>query len=162
MEPDEQLPIEKYCLNSITRKDLDPSQFDRRDICEISRLAVPKEFRRRVMDKFAGAGVAVINEHTYSEKEVRCFPFIAVGLYLAAAALAIEEDIKHAYVMMEPRLARSMKFIGIKFEQIGPVVEYHGKRAPYYINQNLLRKSLRPGFAKMLADILDSIEKQDF
>jgi len=26
----------------------------------------------------------------------------------------------------------------------------------------LLRKSLRPGFAKMLADILNSIEKQDF
>jgi N-acyl amino acid synthase of PEP-CTERM/exosortase system len=162
IQPNEQLPIEKYCLESITREDLDPRKFDRKDICEISRLAVPKEFRRRVMDKFAGAGVAVINEHTYSEKEVRCFPFIAVGLYLAAAALAIEEDIKHAYVMMEPRLARSMKFIGIKFEQIGPVVEYHGKRAPYYINKSLLKKSLRPGFAKMLADILESIEKQNF
>ena len=162
IKSNEQLPIEKYCLNSITRKDLDPSKFDRKDICEISRLAVPKEFRRRVMDKFAGAGVAVINEHTYSEKEVRCFPFIAVGLYLAAAALAIEEDIKHAYVMMEPRLARSMKFIGIKFEQIGPVVEYHGKRAPYYINKSLLQKSLRPGFAKMLSDILTALEKQKF
>ena len=55
-----------------------------------------------------------------------------------------------------------MKFIGIKFEQIGPVVEYHGKRAPYYINKSLLKKSLRPGFAKMLADILESIEKQNF
>ena len=162
IQPDEQLPIEKYCLESITREDLDPRRFDRKDICEISRLAVPKEFRRRVMDKFSGAGVAVINEHTYSEKEVRCFPFIAVGLYLAAAALAIEKDIKHAYVMMEPRLARSMKFIGIKFEQIGPVVEYHGKRAPYYINKALLQKSLRPGFAKMLTDILESIEKQNF
>lgn len=161
LKPTEQLPIEKYCLNSITRTDLDPSSFERKDICEISRLAVPKEFRRRVMDKFAGAGVAVINEHSYSEKEVRCFPFIAVGLYLAAAALAIEEDIKHAYVMMEPRLARSMKFIGIKFEQIGPVVDYHGQRAPYYINQSLLRKSLRPGFAKMLTDILKSIENQE-
>ena len=62
--------------------------------------------------------------------------------------------------MMEPRLARSMRFVGIKFDQIGPVVEYHGKRAPYYINLNLLTKSLRPGFAKMLADILRSIEKQ--
>jgi len=162
LQPDEKLPIEKYCLNSITRKDLDPSQFKRRDICEISRLAVPKEFRRRVMDKFAGAGVAVINEHNYSETEVRCFPFIAVGLYLAAAAIALESGVKHAYVMMEPRLARSMKFIGIKFEQVGPVVEYHGKRAPYYINQKLLQTSLRPSFAKMLKDISRSIEKQSF
>ena len=154
------LPIEKYCLDSITRKDLDPSQFRREDICEISRLAIPKSFRRRSLDKFNGAGVGAINQRSYSEIEVRCFPFISVGLYLAAAALTIEEDIQHTYVMMEPRLARSMRFVGIKFDQIGPVVEYHGKRAPYYINLNLLTKSLRPGFAKMLADILRSIEMQ--
>jgi N-acyl amino acid synthase of PEP-CTERM/exosortase system len=154
------LPIEKYCLNSITRKELDPSQFSREHICEISRLAIPKNFRRRVLDDFNGAGVGAINQQSYSEIEVRCFPFIAVGLYLAAAALTIEEDIRHTYVMMEPRLARSMGFIGIKFEQIGPVVEYHGKRAPFYINPDLLMKSLRPGFAKMLTDVLTSIEKQ--
>ncbi len=127
---------------SITRKDLDPSQFKREHICEISRLAIPKSFRRRSLDKFNGAGVGAINQ------------------YLAAAALTIEEGIRHTYVMMEPRLARSMRFVGIKFDQIGPVIEYHGKRAPYYINQNLLTKNLRPGFAKMLADILRSIEKQ--
>ena len=156
-EANQQLPIEKYCLNSITDKDLNPSNFDRKDICEVSRLAVPKEFRRRQMDNHQGAGVGIINRSTYSETELRCFPFIAVGLYFAAAALALENEIKHAYVMMEPRLARSMGFVGIKFKQIGPVVDYHGKRAPYYINQELLNTKLSPSFLRMLTDIRHSI-----
>ena len=152
-EDGQQLPIEKYCLNSITNRALDPTHMAREDICEVSRLAVPKEFRRRQMDNFEGAPTGVINQQTYSETELRCFPFIAVGLYFAAAGMALENNIKHAYVMMEPRLARSMSFVGIRFEQIGPVVDYHGKRAPYYINQKLLSSNLKPGFAKMLSDL---------
>ena len=111
------------------------------------------------MDKFSGAAIGVINEHTYSENELRCFPFIAIGLYFSAAALVIHNDIKHTYVMMEPRLARSMRFIGIQFEQIGPVVDYHGKRAPYYINPTLLFHNLRPSFRVMLNDIQETIGK---
>ena len=153
------LPIEKYCVNSITNKALAPSQFNREDVCEVSRLAVPQMFRRRQIDKFQGAGVGVINQSTYSETELRCFPFIAVGLYLAAASMALENQIKHAYVMMEPRLARSMSFVGIKFEQIGPVINYHGKRAPYYINQSLLNDNLTVGFSKMLRDIQSELRK---
>jgi len=152
------LPIEKYCLDSIDHKTLNPSLFKREQICEISRLAVPKEFRKREMDRFSGAALGVINEETYSEEELRCFPFIAIGLYFSAAAIVIKEDIKHTYVMMEPRLARSMRFIGIHFEQIGPTVDYHGKRAPYYINPSLLYKSLKPTFKIMLNDIQRQID----
>lgn len=152
-EQAQKLPIEKYCLNSITDDELNPANFAREDICEVSRLAVPRAFRRRQMDNHDGAAIGIINQHSYSETEMRCFPFIAIGLYFAAAGMALEQDIKHAYVMMEPRLARSMGFVGIKFKQIGPVVDYHGLRAPYYINQNLLHSSLSPSFAKMLSDI---------
>ena len=80
-----------------------------------------------------------------------------MGLYLCAASIVIENDIKHTFVMMEPRLARSMKFIGIQFEQIGPAINYHGKRAPYYINPSLLMENLTPGFQMMLIDIRKSL-----
>lgn len=160
LEDHELLPIEKYCLSSITRHDLNPQNFDRKDVCEISRLAVPAQFRRRQMDRFAGAATGVINQTAYSETELRCFPFIAIGLYFAAAASAIEGDIRHAFVMMEPRLARSMSFVGIRFEQIGPVIDYHGKRAPYYINKELLMDNLKPGFKSMLNTIRGSIREQ--
>ena len=62
--------------------------------------------------------------------------------------------------MMEPRLARSLRFVGIPFQQVGPVVEYHGKRAPYYISRKLLMEGLSPGFKKMLHHIEKRIEIQ--
>ena len=156
----ELLPLEKFCLHSISHPEFTPSHFKREEICEISRLAVPAQFRRRAMDKFAGAATGAINETTYSEKELRCFPFIAIGLYLTAASLALSQGIRHAFVMMEPRLARSMRFIGIKFVQIGPTIDYHGQRAPYYINAELLLKNLTPGFKYMLKDIQSQVNKQ--
>ena len=160
MEEGEVLPIQKYCLDSISKDKINPSDFAPHQVCEISRLAVPKEFRRRNTDQFKGAATGAINEGIYSEVELRCFPFIAVGLYLSAASIVIEKDILHTFVMMEPRLARSMSFVGIKFEQIGPTVDYHGKRAPYYINPKLLFENLSPGFKLMLDDITGSIREQ--
>ena len=157
VQDDQQIPLEKYCASSITRHELAPTCFPRKEICEVSRLAVPKAFRRRQTDSYVGAATGVINAQTYSQEELRCFPFIAVGLYFAAAALALHEGVKHAYVMMEPRLARSMGFMGIRFQQIGPVVEYHGKRAPYYINRELLYNNLTPGFRMMLDNIQSAI-----
>ena len=157
---DEQLPIEKYCLHSITDKALSPANYARHEVCEISRLAVPARFRRRKIDQFDGAATGVINPQTYSEAELRCFPFIAIGLYMSAASIVLLKGIPHTYVMMEPRLARSMSFLGIKFHQLGPTVEYHGQRAPYYINPHLLLENLTPAFVNMLNDIRHSIDTQ--
>lgn len=156
----QQLPIEKYCLHSITDQELTPANFASSDKCEISRLAVPAQFRRRKIDQFSGAATGVINPQTYSEAELRCFPFIAIGLYMSAASIVMLKNIPHTYVMMEPRLARSMSFLGIKFHKLGPTVEYHGQRAPYYINPHLLLKNLTPAFRTMLKDIQHSINEQ--
>jgi N-acyl amino acid synthase of PEP-CTERM/exosortase system len=79
---------------------------------------------------------------------------------MSAASIVLLKEIPHTYVMMEPRLARSMSFLGIKFHQLGPTVEYHGQRAPYYINPNLLMENLTPAFMNMLKDIRQSIETQ--
>ncbi|MFT2090417.1 PEP-CTERM/exosortase system-associated acyltransferase [Paraglaciecola sp. 2405UD69-4] len=155
------LPLQTYCADSIAKDKINPADFAPYEICEISRLAVPKGFRKRHTDKFEGAATAVINKEIYSENELRCFPFIAVGLYLSAASIVLENNIKHTFVMMEPRLARSMGFIGIKFEKIGPTVDYHGKRAPYYINPSLLMESLTPGFQVMLKEIRKSLKHKE-
>jgi len=147
------LPIEKYCISTISDDAVHPGDFPRSEICEISRLTVPAQFRKRAADKFQGSATGGINEHEYSERELRCFPFIAVGLYLCAASATRKYNIKHCFVMMEPRLARSLRFIGISFLQVGPVVDYHGKRAPYYINRDVMLSSLTPGFKRMLKNI---------
>ena len=156
---DEQLlPIEKYCSHVFDNSELTPSNFPREKICEISRLAVPASFRRRNIDKFSGAATGSINIEAYSEQELRCFPFIAVGLYFAAAVAARKNGIEHCFVMMEPRLARSLKFVGINFAQLGPTVDYHGKRAPFYINEEMLEKNLTSGFANLYQHIAENLK----
>jgi N-acyl amino acid synthase of PEP-CTERM/exosortase system len=157
---DELLPIEKYCYASIQNKDYDPKKFKRSEIGEISRLAVKSDFRRRKSDRFKGSAIGAISEANYSESELRCFPFIAIGLYMIACNLVIEKGVKHAFVMMEPRLARSMKFVGIKFVQIGEPIEYHGLRAPYYINPEIFLENLSSGFKSLFKEIQKDIHTQ--
>nr|WP_281286824.1 PEP-CTERM/exosortase system-associated acyltransferase [Colwellia echini] len=156
----ELLPIEKYCSSSITNKDFRPEAFARHEIGEISRLAVRSSFRRRKADNFKGCATGVISEITYSETELRCFPFIAIGLYMSAAIMCMKQGIKHTYVMMEPRLARSMKFVGINFKQLGPAVDYHGLRAPYYIKPTDFTAQLSPDFMKLYNIIEKNISAQ--
>ncbi len=149
------LPIEKYCANSIEERKTHPSNFDRNTIAEVSRLAVPSNFRRRSTEKHYGAGMGVINEETYSTEEIRCFPFITTSLYFSVMALLIQEGIKHVYIMVEPKLAKSMSFVGLHFKQIGELTNYHGRRAPYYISTDEALASLPDGF-RGLYDYIDT------
>lgn len=151
---DDILPIEKVASEYITKTEYLPSNFDRHEVCEISRIAIPKEFRRRRADQFKGAAQAAINTDTYSEEELRCFPLIAVGLYISAAALAVKQGKKHAYFMVEPRLAKSMRYIGIKLIKIGGEFNYVGRRAPYYVNYELFCRDLSPSFKYMMDQFL--------
>lgn len=155
---DELLPMEKFCPQAITDKQLRPRNFPAHQVCEVSRLAVPLTFRKRQVDQFAGGATGVINEQIFSTQELRFFPYIAVSLYLSAIALCHKSRIHHVFVMMEPRLARSLNFVGIHFTQIGAPVEYHGKRAAYYVDIRQLRKKMSIGYRKLLA----MIEKELF
>lgn len=147
---DELLPLEKFCAHAITHPELNPNNFLRHQVCEISRLAVPAVFRKRQTDQFAGSATGVINELTFSTEELRYFPYIAISLYLSAIAICRKTRCFHVFVMMEPRLARSLDFVGIHFTQIGPVIDYHGQRAAYYVDARALRKELSLGYKKFL------------
>lgn len=147
------LPLEKFCSHAIDHPELAPSCFPRDSICEMSRLAVPEGFRKRAIDKFKGAATGAINEQVFSETELRCFPYIAICLYMAATAMAIRSKRHHVFVMMEPRLARSLTFVGIKFQSIGKLIEFHGKRAPYYIDARELPNTLSSGYVKLLESV---------
>lgn len=155
------LPIEEYCLDAITEQAYHPSNFERDEICEISRLAVPSTFRRRNFDNINGAGIGNIRHLDFYKKNSRAFPLIAVCLYISAAAIAITSGRKHAYVMIEPSLARRMSSVGLCFKQIGDVVDYHGKRAPFYIHADDPVKNMKFPFKSLFNHYLehfDSVE----
>lgn len=150
---DEPLPLQKYCAHAITHETLAPENFLPHQICELSRLAVPALFRKRQADQQAGAATGSINEQAFSAHELRAFPYIAVSLYLSAIALCHKTRRFHIYLMMEPRLARSLKFVGIYCTQLGPVVDYHGQRAAYYVDVREARRTLNLGYRKLLSFI---------
>jgi len=147
------LPIEEFCSHAITDKQIYPGRFAREEICEISRLAVPAAFRKRAIDKFAGAATGAIDPSTFSATELRCFPYIAICLYMSAVAMSFKTKRYYGFVMMEPRLAKSLSYVGIKFHQLGDPVDYHGQRAAYFIDSRELRANLSGGYQSLLQSV---------
>jgi len=152
-------PIEKFCFEAVDPNIIDIANLPRGSFAEVSRLAVPSSFRKRAGE--AGKPYIVNSENkTDSNSNGRNnFPHIAIGLYLAAASLFTLKDLKHIFVMVEPRLARSMRRIGLHFEQMGEVIEYHGQRAPFYITPELLSKHLSPEVDKLYQHIKIEVRK---
>lgn len=153
------LPFEKFCLSAFNTQIIDPSKLQRGSFGEVSRLAVPARFRKRVGESGKPYIVdAVDSVNKLNEK--RLFPYISVGLYLTCAAFFVYRQLDYAFVMAEPRLARNMARVGIKFEQAGEVVDYHGRRAPFYISQSMLAKNLKPEIMELFHHIKNEITHQ--
>ena len=85
-------------------------------LAEISRLAISKEFRR-----------------LYTETEDRrMLRYITIGLVRGALEICRENDIKYICAVMERALIRLVARLGLSFEPVGDVIEYHGVRQPCF------------------------------
>ena len=147
----ELLPVEHYCASALQHPSLTPQHFDRHQICEISRLAVPAVIRQRKLAT-APSNISSINTllHTL---EGRCCEAVAISLYLVAMLMCLHYKKYHVFVMAEPALARVLRRIGIHFVQIGDVVDFNGKRAPFYVDARTTLNTLGEEY-KVLTDIL--------
>lgn len=152
----EQLPMEAHCAHGLTHESLQPGHFPPHEVCEISRLAVPARFRKQRAEPAEGA--SALGHMGFSAEELRTFPYIAVGLYLSAIAMACHTGRFHMYAVMEPRLARGLGFAGIRFERLGPVIEYHGQRAAYHLDS----RTGPQGLAPMYQDLLQQLDARLF
>lgn len=155
--PESLLPFEKFCANSIHKDIVDPSSLDREKIGEISRLAVTADFRKRRGESQSPYGITKSPENSHPPNQRR-FPSIPIGLYLAISAVGLLEGLDAVFAMMEPRLARHLRHFGIGFAQVGPVVDYHGERAPFYLTRDSLFESLRPEFRQLLDYLQEELE----
>lgn len=143
-DQDSLLPFETFCQASLYDWVTETILPRRGMFGEISRLAVPAQFRRR-----KGDGVlpdedlhGVVPRSGATSGGHRHFPYIPVGLYLAAAAIGLEAGLDGVFAMMEPRLARHLRRFGFEFQQAGDVVDYHGQRAAFYISRDMLFRHL--------------------
>jgi len=162
-EPKAEFPFEHYCGHSLKRNLIDPSRLPRDAFGEISRLAVRGQFRRRLGEQGSPHGVPNDQDEDDINAQRRIFPHIALGLYLAGAALGLMQGLSGVFVMMEPRLARHMRRYGIVFREAGDVVDYHGQRGPFYISRQDLFEYLKPEIRDLLDAItedLDGVNRQ--
>lgn len=143
----ELLPLEQNFSALITNPVLAPANFDRRHICEISRLAVPEHIRR--------------NQHANPTTEQQCHRQVAVALYLIATQLCLQTNRHHSFVMIEPALARILRRIGINFIQIGDTVDYNGLRAPYYLDMRTTKITLAPEYLQLRSNLAQQLNESN-
>lgn len=160
-EPHQPLPFEANCLHSARTEIIDSTTFERGSFGEISRLAVLDTFRRRRKEKSVPFVLNEVNPETvYTEDERRNFPNIAMGLYLAAVALADICNHRGMFVMMEPRLNKRLQRFGLPFEQVGDEIDYHGIRAMFYLEKDKFNSELSEELLALYKIIYNDIAQQ--
>jgi N-acyl amino acid synthase of PEP-CTERM/exosortase system len=142
LDEDRLLPIEKHCLDSITPEYRGILKEDREHVCEISRLAVDGEFRRRVGESGTRYGKPVAVDVSPAER--RTFSLIAVAAFLGAAALSDITGRGRTFAMMEPFLPRLLSRSGIVAHPAGSEVDYHGTRAAYFMSNDEAVTGMNP------------------
>ncbi|MCB1801691.1 MAG: PEP-CTERM/exosortase system-associated acyltransferase [Gammaproteobacteria bacterium] len=151
------IPLVSHCHDTLFDGPLRPDRLPVGSYGEISRLALRSEFRRRTGEQTNpdGHGPQLFE---WTQDERRRFPHIALGLYLGASAVGLADGATGVYAMMEPRLARHLRFAGIRFEQVGEPSDLHGIRAPYFISRKALFRYLSRPLRNLLFAIAEDMQ----
>lgn len=124
---------------------------------EISRIAVISAFRHRPGEQNIPE-TSIEADRRLDPRGRRRFPHIALGLYLAAAAVSMSRELRVVLAMMEPKLARRLRIFGITFEQVAEPIEHHGVRAAYRLTKESFESGLSPPLKELFKIIRGKIE----
>jgi len=157
--PESPLPCQMHRIPMKRNRHL--SEFVGTQVGEISRLAVPSNYRRR---KSEAGRPFILNKRSttsiYDEEERRNFPHIAIGLYLASIALVELCNLERVLVVMEPRLQRHLQRFGLVFHQISQTFELHGTRALFELPREELTSNMEEGVLDLFNHILGDLDQQ--
>ncbi|MDR9438127.1 MAG: PEP-CTERM/exosortase system-associated acyltransferase [Halomonas sp.] len=157
---DTRLPLQSYAGQSLTHDVFHPALLDKKEICEVSRLAISLPFRRRSV-KGGGESSATSHFLEFTRDEKQTFPVIVVGLFLATYALVGMTHRRHVFAMMEPKLPRLLAMSGFHFTQVGDNIDFHGKRSAFYIDQHKAEKEIHAKLLPLYRHIQDELESQE-
>lgn len=109
-----------------------------RNFCEVSRLCITKDFRRRKADQSKSTGVHLkdfLKNPSLSKTLTRhLIPYAPLGLFKEAFSWALDHGSSDCVAVMEPHLIRSLRKIGFRCAHLGETVEFHGTRQPIIFN----------------------------
>lgn len=139
-QPEMLLPFERTCADTLDRRIVDPARLPRDRIAEVSRLAVRAAYRRR---RGESQDPAPIHDEDFGTQNQPRFPYVPIGLYLGAVALAARSGVDTLFVLTEPRLANHFGKLGVDIKQIGAPVEHRGTRVPSMMDVPAIIKNMR-------------------
>lgn len=126
-QPIGSLPFDHLCHDPRVR---DERLLPRRTLAEVSRFSVSKEFRRRASDAPTTTGVGgAWHEHFGVHRRI---PHMCLGLAQAIYCASARHGITHLVAEMEPALLRMFRSLGLVWHNLGPVIDFHGRRQPCY------------------------------
>jgi len=99
---------------------------------EITRFIVSNNFRRRKGEQSHIYGATPTSRDFNPDNDKRLYPFITIGLFKALLEISSQFDLEHWVAAMEPGLIRLLTRFGIRFQPLGPQIEYYGRRQPCY------------------------------
>jgi len=149
------LPLEKYCINSVYLDYMEALTSNPSQICEFSRFTVDTLFRRRRGENHTRVGE--YDALDCSHQELRTFSLIGVVVFISAVALARLTRRTQIFGMMESNLPRLLRRSGLLVQQAGDYMEYHGKRAPYYLTTELAQDNMRDDLHVLYNTIYDRL-----
>lgn len=124
--PERSFALQQVCFDPMVRN---PERFPVMQMGEISRLCISKYFRKRQGDRLFPAS----NEPGDRRDERRVIPNMTLGLFEGLVRMSLNRDIWYLCAVMEPALLRLLARLGMHFETIGPLVDYHGHRQPCFL-----------------------------
>jgi N-acyl amino acid synthase of PEP-CTERM/exosortase system len=116
-------------------------------MAEVSRFSISRYFRGLMPYSSA----LPESYHT----DCNASPLIRLGLIQGLVRMSKEHDINYWCALMEPSLLRMLAAMAIRFQPIGPMVEFHGLRQPCYIDVYAMLVALmreRPAFWEIVTD----------
>ena len=150
-----QLPFERHCHNSYDPDLLTEMCLSRASMCEVSRLVVDKEFRRRKGEKDSPLGQTEVIDVSMQGR--RHLQLLAVSSLFGAIALTELTKRRNIFAMMEPVLHKLLNKAGMPLFKAGKDINYHGMRALYYTRTENTLVNMTPEFRELYEVIYSSL-----
>ncbi len=147
----QKLPIEEAGRHTFHTGPQFLERYPCESLFEVSRLAVAPGFRRRAGE--TGSPYGMIAPAFADQNEERVLPLLSLALILCATALGELHQRENALAIMEPRLARLLLRFGVRFEQIGTLMEYHGRRAAFHTTVSATIEGMRPDLHRLFRQL---------
>ncbi len=130
LQPNKPFPIELHA--QIDPHLLDINSLERQHTAEISRFLILGQFNQRRAER-RNLKERRIEADNNTQSDRRSFPSLGLALVSGIVRMCKENNIKNWLSVMDPALNRLLSYFGSDLNPIGPIIDYHGLRRPYFI-----------------------------